>query len=269
MAARRGGRTRSVPVAGLVLGVAFLATSWLAGHRSGAPVEVPTSSLVDVVDTAALTVPVARPDGRSGTPGARGATAARGRASSVVNPDPRWVTRTAERTGIPAVAVRAYGRASILAARQLPTCHLGWTTLAGVGLVESAHGTVGGAALLPDGTSSRPIIGPALDGTDGVAAIRSDAAGRRWHGDESWDHAVGPMQFLSSSWERFGADADGDGVADPTDLDDAAWGAARHLCSGGVDLRRGPDWTRAVLGYNDSDAYLRSVLSAALLAARR
>ena len=250
----------SVPVAGLLLGAAFFGGSWLVGHTWRQPVDQPaTGSLVDVLDTTALTVPADR--GTTGTRtrgGIHGSTGA-----PLVQPDPRWVSRIAARTGIPVVALRAYGRASILAASDRPECHVGWTTLAAIGQVESAHGTVGGVRLLRNGRSSRPIIGPALDGQDGVTALRSDAEGLRLHGDATWDHAVGPMQFLTSSWQRFGADADADGVADPTDIDDAAWGAARHLCAGGTDLRDGRAWARAVLGYNASDVYVRRVLDLA------
>ena len=140
---------------------------------------------------------------------------------------------------------------------------MGWTTLAAIGEVESAHGTIAGNRLLEDGRTSRPIVGPALDGEGGVAAIRPDPGGIRLHGDDSWEHAIGPMQFRPGSWRTFGADADADGIADPSDIDDAAWGAARHLCSGGLDLRDGDDWTRSVLRYNGSDAYAREVFDTA------
>lgn len=183
-------------------------------------------------------------------------------------PDPAWLTRTSKRTGIPLVALRAYGRASILEATARPGCHLGWATLAAIGEVESAHGRIGGARLLEDGRTSRPIVGPALDGEGGMAAIRPDADGARVHGDDTWEHAIGPMQFLPGSWRTFGADADADGTADPSDIDDAAWGAARHLCSGGRDLRDGAGWTQAVLRYNASDAYVRQVFDVAQAYAR-
>ena len=221
-------------------------------------------SLVDIVDTTALTAPA--------TSGADAApTRVRHHANAkalVVEPDPMWSARTAKRTGIPVVALRAYGRASILESTARPGCHVGWATLAAIGEVESAHGTIAGTRLLEDGRTSRPIVGPALDGEGGVAAIRPDPGGARVHGDDTWEHAIGPMQFLPGSWRTFGADADADGVADPSDIDDAAWGAARHLCSGGLDLRDGADWTQAVLRYNASDAYVREVFNVAEAYAR-
>jgi hypothetical protein len=247
----------------LVLALAFLGTAWFAGHRSDGVVDLPASrTLVDVVDTTALTVPAASDAGASSTQAHGHATNPR---ALVAKPDPMWLARTAKRTGIPVVALRAYGRASILEATERPRCHIGWATLAAIREAESAHGTIGGTRLLPNGHTSRPIVGPALDGEGGVAAIRPDPGGERVHGDDTWEHAIGPMQFLPSSWRTFGADADADadGMADPSDIDDAAWGAARHLCSGGLDLRDGADWTQAVLRYNASDAYVREVFDIA------
>ena len=239
-------RPRSAHAAVLVLPLALLGTAWLAGHRSESVVEAPASrSLVNIVDTAALTAPAMRDAEASSTRAGHGADAK----ALVVEPDPMWLARTAKRTGIPLVALRAYGRASLLEATARPGCHVGWATLAAIGEVESAHGTIAGNRLLEDGRTSRPIVGPALDGEGGVAAIRPDPSGPRVQGDDTWEHAIGPMQFLPGSWRTFGADADADGVADPSDIDDAAWGAARHLCSGGLDLRDGADWTQAVLRY--------------------
>jgi len=176
--------------------------------------------------------------------------------------DPLWVRRTAAATGIPAPAVLAYGRATLVLAGSDPGCRLGWTTLAGIGAVESAHGTVGGRTLGPDGRSSSPVLGPALDGR-GYAAVPATRASARWHGDPRWDHAVGPLQFISSTWRRWASDGDGDGAADPNDLDDAALAAGRYLCAGGQDLTTDRGWTAAVLSYNHADAYVSAVGAAA------
>src|SRR3546814_10762281 len=90
---------------------------------------------------------------------------------------------------------------------------------------------------LSDGRSSRPILGPALDGRPGFAAIRSTPESATWHGDSTWDHAVGPLQFIPSTWSRWAADGDGDGASDPNDIDDAAYAAGRYLCADGHRLR--------------------------------
>ena len=172
-----------------------------------------------------------------------------------------WVSTMAGRTGIGEIALQAYGSATIRLTKEQPACRLGWTTLAGIGGIESLHGTDKGAYLLPDGRTSQPILGPALDGTDGNAAIRSTEETVPWHGDMQWDHAVGPMQFIPSTWERWQSDGNDDGVSDPSNVFDAAYAAGRYLCASGADLRTGQGWTQAIFSYNHSDDYVRSVLA--------
>ena len=173
----------------------------------------------------------------------------------------QWVGDISRRTGIGEVAVRAYGSATLRLATEQPACRLGWTTLAGIGGIESLHGTDGGASVLPDGRTSLPIIGPALDGTNGTAAIRSTDETVTWHGDMRWDHAVGPLQFIPSTWERWQSDGNDDGVADPGNIFDAAYAAGRYLCASGADLTSASGWTAAIFSYNHSDDYVRSVLA--------
>lgn len=183
--------------------------------------------------------------------------------------DPAWVSSNATRTGIPAVELSAYANAALAVGRESPGCHLGWTTIAAIGEIESGHGTHGGAGLDADGRPSVPIIGPALDGRSGYAAIASDADSAARHGDSRWDHAVGPFQFIGSTWQRWQADGDGDGVADPQDVDDAALAAARYLCAAGGDLRTGAGWSSAIYSYNHDDAYVAAVLAVASRDAQR
>lgn len=187
--------------------------------------------------------------------------------SRAVVPQPRtgdqWLASVAAATGIPPRALQAYGTATLALATQDPACHLGWPSLAAIGWIESGHGTHGGGALGADGRPSAPIVGPALDGRPGRAAIVSTPTTQAWHGDPAWDHAVGPMQFIPSTWARWGADGDGDGTADPQDVDDAALATARYLCAGGRDLGTWDGWHAAVLSYNHSEAYVGSVLTRA------
>jgi murein DD-endopeptidase MepM/ murein hydrolase activator NlpD len=71
--------------------------------------------------------------------------------------------------------------------------------------------------------------------------------------------AVGWMQFMPSTWERWGTDATGDGVADPWNAEDAIYSAARYLAAAGgrEDLYRG------VYAYNHAHWYVKDVLDLA------
>lgn len=174
--------------------------------------------------------------------------------------DPGWLRRTAARSGVPETALRAYARAELMSA---DSCGIGWTTLAGIGWVESQHATLGGRTLGADGHASSRILGPALDGREGFRAIAASPESTVWHGDPQWDHAVGPMQFIPTTWEAWSSDGDGDGVADPNDIDDAALAAARYLCAGGRNLTTAEGWSGGVLSYNQAQEYVDAVHAAA------
>ncbi|HEY2297640.1 MAG TPA: lytic murein transglycosylase [Jatrophihabitans sp.] len=163
--------------------------------------------------------------------------------------------------GIPTVALIAYRRAAALLAKTDPACDLSWTLLAGIGRVESDHGRFAGAQLRTDGTSSFPIIGIALTGR-GTERI-TDTDHGRLDGDPVFDRAVGPMQFIPSTWAYYGADGDGDGVRNPFDINDAALAAATLLCATGYDLGTRAGQISAVLTYNHSTAYVQTVLALA------
>lgn len=172
-----------------------------------------------------------------------------------------WAAQISARTGISEIALQAYGAATLRIGKEQPACRLGWTTLAGIGGIESGHGTNDFAYLLPDGRTSQLIVGPALNGTEGTAAIRATEESAKWHGDATWDHAVGPMQFIPSTWEKWQSDGNEDGTKDPSNIFDAAYAAGRYLCASGGDLTTGPGWTGAVFSYNHSEDYVRSVLA--------
>lgn len=169
-----------------------------------------------------------------------------------------WAEPQAEQLGIPVTALEAYGHAAAVLAAGDPGCGLAWTTLAGIGSVESRHGQHDGASLAADGTVSPAIRGIPLDGRPGVAEIR-DTDGGRLDGDPLLDRAMGPMQFIPETWEKWGVDANGDGVADPDNIDDAALTAGRYLCARGGDLTTAEGWTRALMAYNYSSDYLMLV----------
>ena len=71
--------------------------------------------------------------------------------------------------------------------------------------------------------------------------------------------AIGWMQFMPSTWMRWGVDANGDGVADPWNATDAIFSAARYLAAAGAST----DLSRAVFAYNHADWYVKEVLSLA------
>jgi membrane-bound lytic murein transglycosylase B len=176
--------------------------------------------------------------------------------------DPAWLDDFSARSGIPRRALAAYAGAALRIADENPGCGLGWNTLAAIGHVESEHGTIDGSALDGDGRATPHIVGIPLDG-GGVDAIRDSDDGAL-DGDRIWDRAVGPMQFIPSTWELFGADGDGDGVADPQQIDDAALAAAAYLCSITTgSLSRPENWIAAVAAYNSTIDYNNRVAGAA------
>lgn len=167
-----------------------------------------------------------------------------------------WAVPISEATGIPVTALEAYGNAAEIQRQQYPECGITWTTLAGIAGVESKHGRHRGASISPNGDVAPPIRGVALDGTKGNWEIK-DTDGGRYDGDDEYDRAMGPFQFIPETWARYGVDANGDGKADPDNIDDAALSAARYLCaSSGGDMTTQAGWEKAILTYNQSRPYL-------------
>jgi membrane-bound lytic murein transglycosylase B len=174
-----------------------------------------------------------------------------------------WAARLSEETQIPARSLEAYAEAEITVRAADPDCRINWATLAGVGRVESHHGRYNGTDIGADGVLTPPIIGIPLDGSPGVRAI-PDTDGGRLDGDTTWDRAVGAMQFLPTTWARWGVRANGDGAPpDPQNIDDAALSAATYLCASGGDLSSAAGWWEAVLTYNRSVDYGRNVFDGA------
>ena len=100
---------------------------------------------------------------------------------------------------------------------------LSWTVLAAIGQVESGHGK---------------HLGPSSAG------------------------ALGPMQFLPSTWAAYGVDGDGDGNADIMNPFDAVPSAASYLCRSGAS-RGEAGLYDAIFAYNHADWYVRKVLAIA------
>jgi len=164
--------------------------------------------------------------------------------------------------GIPSRALEAYRRSVTLVGAADPACHIDWALLAAIGRVESDHARFGGNHLDAAGVAQPGIIGIPLDGTNGTARI-TDTDHGLWDRDTTYDRAVGPMQFIPSTWRVVGVDAAGRGVKNPQDMLDAAAATAAYLCSGHGDLTRPVDLRAAIMRYNPSDSYVRTVTAIA------
>ncbi len=160
--------------------------------------------------------------------------------------------------GIPASMLKAYRNAAGLMGKQQPGCRLDWALLASVGRIESNHAR--GGYVDEKGNTLERILGPALDGTGGFAAIRS-ADGGAFTGDPVWDHAVGAMQFITGTWRQYASDGNGDGTSDPNNVYDETLAAGRYLCSGGLDLSADGGQRIAVRRYNNSQSYVDTVMA--------
>lgn len=171
--------------------------------------------------------------------------------------DADWAASASAATGIPLRAVYAYAAAALVKAQQMPDCRISWTTLAGVGATESDHGGHDGSRVGDDGTVSPPIIGIALDGI--TTANIPDSDGGAIDGDPAIDRAVGPMQLIPQTWRNWHVDANGDGVEDPQNMDDAVTAATNYLCRSSTDMDTEAGWRAAIAAYNGTDEYLATV----------
>ena len=152
------------------------------------------------------------------------------------------------------VLLAAYQRA---AAAVPESCNLEVSLLAAIGQVES--GNLANYDLNAENAVTPGVLGPVLDGAQ-FALIRDTDYGV-YDGDRTYDRAVGPMQFIPSTWLRFGVDMDQDGRRDPQDIDDAAGATAAYLCFGGRDLGTDAGLRAGVFSYNHSSEYVELVLA--------
>ncbi|MEX0768904.1 MAG: lytic murein transglycosylase [Microthrixaceae bacterium] len=172
------------------------------------------------------------------------------------------MSATIDGTDLSTGALDAYWRAAAALAVSNPNCAIPWWAIAGVGRTESKHGTYRGASLGRDGVVTPPIFGPELNGSNSFAIVR-DSDGGALDGTSATDRAVGPMQFLPSSWKAVARDGTGDGVADPQNLYDAALTAGVYLCRKGPGLNQDGPLRGAYFSYNRSQEYVRIVLEQA------
>jgi membrane-bound lytic murein transglycosylase B len=162
--------------------------------------------------------------------------------------------------GIPLMVLRAYHQAADTLAVEQPSCKLPWWLLAGIGHTESGHAESG--RLTADGTTRGRILGPRLNGGIPGDAIITDTDHGSLDGDTVYDRAVGPMQFIPSTWAHWGADGNADGKADPSNIFDATLAAGDYLCAGGRDLATPQGWKAAISSYNAVDPYVQDVYNA-------
>jgi len=241
---RRGKAATLVPLA--LISAAWTAS--LVGIDSASADKSTAHGLPDgtSVPTQAIKAPASVP-----VPGSIAPSVPDGTADSVV--------AGAATSGIPSAALSAYQRGAQIIDAADPTCNAPWELFAAIGRVESDHGQYAGNALGSDGISRPGIYGPVLNGANGTQAIMDTDSGQLDH-DTVYDRAVGPMQFIPSTWSSVKVDADGDGQRNPQDIDDAALATGVYLCSGTDDLSSRAGQEAAVFRYNHSQAYVDLVL---------
>ncbi|MEU6546430.1 bifunctional lytic transglycosylase/C40 family peptidase [Streptomyces sp. NPDC046859] len=163
--------------------------------------------------------------------------------------------------GIPARMLTAYKNAVQQVGKYSPRCQgMRWPILAGIAKAESNHAV--GRNISAGGDIRPKIYGVLLNGSGqgGNTTVFPDTDGGTWDGIANGERAVGPFQFLPSTWERIGRDAGGDRTADPHNADDAALGAAIYLCGDGRDLTKRSQLKAAIWQYNHSSEYVADVV---------
>lgn len=149
----------------------------------------------------------------------------------------------------------AYQSAVALAPRP---CRLEVSLLAAIGQVES--GNLSGHQLDSDNRPEPAIVGPPLDGSNGLTAVPDTDSGE-WDGDTTWDRAVGPLAFIPGAWRLSGVDFDADGERDPQDIEDSSGAAMVFLCASGHDLSSRGGLRSVIWTYNPVPGYVDLVMA--------
>jgi len=176
--------------------------------------------------------------------------------------DTTWLTRTAAQTGIPERALAAYAGAALRLSVTNPECGITWTTLAGIGWVESHHGAIFGGRILENGSMNEPVFGITLDGDNGTLAL-PDFDDGNFDLDPNGDRAVGPMQIIPPTWAAWHIDANLDGVEDGQSIDDSVLAAAGYLCYSSDSMTNAEGWNTSIRAYNDVPIYATDVAAKA------
>jgi hypothetical protein len=113
------------------------------------------------------------------------------------------------------------------------------------------------AVLIPIYQRASATYGLGPQGPNVLAAINGIETAFGTNLNISSAGAVGWMQFMPATWAGYGVDANGDGVKDPYDPEDAIFAAASYLLASGAP----GDWYNAVFAYNHADWYVAEVLA--------
>ena len=241
-------RSKAIALVPLALLSGVWTASLVSASATASDTDDASSKLPDgtKVPTNAIEAPASVP-----MPGVIAPAVPEGSADSVVS--------GASSNGIPAPALAAYQRGAQIIDAADKSCNIPWELIAAIGRVESDHGRYGGNTLTESGVSKPGIYGIALNGKNGTQAIH-DTDGGQLDKDPVYDRAVGPMQFIPSTWQVVKVDADGDDQRNPQDIDDAALATAVYLCSGKDNLGARAGQEAAVYRYNHSQDYVNLVL---------
>ena len=236
-----------------ILPLAVLSTAWTASLAGvGAGTALADDAAATLPDGTSLPTSAIEAPASVSLPGVVAPGVPAGQAGQAVS--------TASTSGIPSAALAAYQRAEAVINAADKGCHLPWQLIAAIGRVESDHGRFGGNVLNDEGLAEPGIYGIALNGKRNTQVIADTDAGQ-YDNDTTFDRAVGPMQFIPSTWSVVGVDGDGDGKRNPQDIDDAALATAVYLCSGDDDLSGEQGQRASVFRYNHSNEYVDLVLS--------
>ena len=144
-------------------------------------------------------------------------------------------------------------------ASSTPGCHLTWTLLAGIGTVESDNGQYGGAVVLANGDTSPHILGPVLNGTGGVGAIR-DTDGGRYDGNARGTARSARCSSSRAPGRRTAPTATVTASATPTTSTTRRWPPAATCAPVAATCGSLAQTRAAIMRYNHSTAYVDLVL---------
>jgi len=249
MATQRVRRNRTMIIALILVAVLviWMFVSCSSGDGQGSP--TPASTFANGPFPAAAAMP----------PRASGVSDTDVRTTSIAElADATWVKDTAKKTGIPRRALAAYAGMAVRLAYTQPDCGLTWNTLAGIGWVESHHGTIFGGKIASDGTASEPIFGVSLDGSGDTIAM-DDFDDGNFDGDPNGDRAVGPMQIIPMMWAAWHSDGNMDGVEDGQNIDDSVFAAAGYICYSANTVKDREGWNKGIYAYNQLGDYPQMV----------